>query len=129
MIQLAKKGYYNGTIFHRSIRKFMLQGGDPTGTGSGGESIFGGPFADEFTPQLRHNERGILSMANKGKDTNTSQFFITYAAAPHLNDKHTVFGRLIGGEKVLNSCEGTGTNNDDVPNPYVSYLIVGQSRY
>ncbi|KAJ3346481.1 RING-type E3 ubiquitin-protein ligase ppil2, partial [Kappamyces sp. JEL0680] len=136
MIELAKKGYYNDTIFHRSIRDFMLQGGlhirltaggDPTGTGSGGESIYGEPFKDEFTPQLKHLGRGVLSMANRGKDTNTSQLyasadrsqpsFITYAAAPHLNQKHTIFGKLIGGEKVLDACEGVGTSKADVPNP------------
>ena len=73
MIELAKKGYFDETIFHRSIRNFMIQGGDPTALGSGGDSIYGGFFKDEFNSELSHSSRGMLSMANKGKDTNTSQ--------------------------------------------------------
>ncbi|KAL2002034.1 hypothetical protein VTN02DRAFT_758 [Thermoascus thermophilus] len=94
-IQLAKKGYYKDVIFHRNIKGFMIQGGDPTGTGRGGESIWGKNFADEIEGPLKHNARGTVSMANKGKDTNSSQFFIAYRALPHLNNKHTIFGRLI----------------------------------
>ncbi|KAJ5558784.1 Zinc finger RING/FYVE/PHD-type [Penicillium sp. DV-2018c] len=94
-LQLAKKGYYKDVPFHRNIKGFMLQGGDPTGTGRGGESIWGKYFADEFEGPLKHDARGTLSMANKGKNTNSSQFFIAYRALPHLNLKHTVFGRLI----------------------------------
>ncbi|KAJ5782715.1 hypothetical protein N7457_004489 [Penicillium paradoxum] len=94
-LQLAKKGYYNDVPFHRNIKGFMLQGGDPTGTGRGGESIWGKYFADEFEGPLKHDGRGTLSMANKGKNTNSSQFFIAYRALPHLNLKHTIFGRLI----------------------------------
>ncbi|KAJ6074204.1 uncharacterized protein N7446_001981 [Penicillium canescens] len=94
-IQLAKKGYYKDVPFHRNIKGFMLQGGDPTGTGRGGESIWGKYFADEFEGPLKHDARGTLSMANKGKNTNSSQFFIAYRALPHLNLKHTIFGRLI----------------------------------
>ncbi|KAJ5894275.1 Peptidyl-prolyl cis-trans isomerase-like 2 [Penicillium taxi] len=94
-IQLAKKGYYNDVTFHRNIKGFMLQGGDPTGTGRGGNSIWGKPFADEVNGPLKHDSRGTLSMANKGKNTNTSQFFLAYRALPHLDRKHTVFGRLI----------------------------------
>jgi peptidyl-prolyl cis-trans isomerase-like protein 2 len=114
-IKLAKAGYYNGTKFHRSIRNFMLQGGDPTGTGSGGESYWKKQFEDEFHPLLKHNTRGMLSMANRGKNTNTSQFFVTYAACPHLNNKHSVFGILINGDSCLSNCEGVGTSNTDVP--------------
>lgn len=95
---LARQGYYDGTTFHRVISDFMVQGGDPTGTGSGGP---GYKFADEFDPSLRHDKRGILSMANAGPGTNGSQFFITHGPTPHLNDKHTVFGQLIEGENVL----------------------------
>lgn len=96
-VKLAQKGYYDRTIFHRNIKHFMIQGGDPTGTGSGGESIFGKTFRDEcgtFNPHT-HDSRGVLSMANRGKGTNSSQFFITYSRAPHLDGKHTVFGRVV----------------------------------
>jgi len=98
---LAKKGYYNKVMFHRLIKGFMIQGGDPTGTGHGGESAWGGKFKDEFCPHLSHDTRGILSMANSGKDTNGSQFFITFAPCPHLDGKHTIFGRVVGGYDVL----------------------------
>ena len=93
---LARDGFYNGTIFHRVIPGFMVQGGDPTGTGRGGP---GYRFADEFTKHI-HNG-GTLSMANAGPDTNGSQFFITYAPQPHLNGKHSVFGHLVSGMDVL----------------------------
>ncbi|KAF2724843.1 putative peptidyl-prolyl cis-trans isomerase [Polychaeton citri CBS 116435] len=111
-VQLAKKGYYRGVKFHRNIRNFMLQGGDPTGTGRGGQSVWGKPFADEFDGPLSHDGRGILSMANKGKDTNTSQFFITYRAVPHLNRKHTVFGRVVEGLETLARLEKVETDAD-----------------
>ncbi|KAL2048379.1 hypothetical protein N7G274_000290 [Stereocaulon virgatum] len=104
-IQLAKKGYYNGTIFHRNIRNFMLQGGDPTGTGKGGQSVWGKGFEDEVEGPLRHDGRGVLSMANKGRGTNGSQFFITYRACGHLDRKHTVFGKVVGGEDTLGRIE------------------------
>lgn len=94
-VHLAKIGYYEDVVFHRSIRNFMVQGGDPTGTGKGGKSIWGKNFKDEFEGPMTHDSRGILSMANKGKDTNGSQFFITYRAAKHLDRKHTIFGRLV----------------------------------
>ncbi|KAI8895570.1 cyclophilin-like domain-containing protein [Globomyces pollinis-pini] len=115
MIQLAKQGYYDNTTFHRSIRNFMLQGGDPTGTGAGGKSYWGTPFVDEFHPQLKHIGRGMLSMANRGRNTNTSQFFITYASCPHLNNKHSLFGKLVGGMDVLDQIEGVGTTKADTP--------------
>jgi len=96
-LMLCRQGKYNNTIFHRNIPGFMIQGGDPTGTGRGGESIWGKPFADELVNPgaYRHTSRGIVSMANKGYNTNGSQFFITYRATPHLDTKHTVFGHLI----------------------------------
>jgi peptidyl-prolyl cis-trans isomerase-like protein 2 len=107
--QHCANGYYVGTSFHRVIPGFMAQGGDPTGTGRGGESAFaseGGAktFRDEFT-DLRHDARGVLAMANSGPGTNGSQFYITFAPTPHLNLKHTVFGRLISGAAVLEKIE------------------------
>ncbi|MBV6510786.1 MAG: peptidylprolyl isomerase [Ignavibacteriales bacterium] len=98
---LAKKGYYDGVIFHRVIDKFMIQGGDPTGTGRGGASLWGGKFEDEIRPALKHTGAGILSMANAGPNTNGSQFFITLVATPWLDGKHTVFGKVIGGLSVV----------------------------
>lgn len=96
-LALCRQGTYNNTIFHRNIPGFMIQGGDPTGTGRGGQSIWGKPFADELClpGAMRHTDRGVLSMANKGYNTNGSQFFVTYRATPHLDAKHTVFGHLV----------------------------------
>ena len=96
-LALCRQGTYNGTIFHRNIPGFMIQGGDPTGTGRGGQSIWGKPFADELClpAAMRHTDRGALSMANKGYNTNGSQFFVTYRPTPHLDAKHTVFGHLV----------------------------------
>jgi cyclophilin family peptidyl-prolyl cis-trans isomerase len=98
---LAKKGYYNGIIFHRVIDNFMIQGGDPTGTGRGGESLWGKKFEDEFSPKLKFEGAGILAMANAGPGTNGSQFFITLVATPWLDSKHTIFGKVIGGVDVV----------------------------
>lgn len=94
-ISLIKKGYYDGIVFHRNIRNFMIQGGDPTGTGKGGQSIWGKNFNDELQGPFKHDKRGVLSMANKGKNTNSSQFFITYRPANHLDGKHTIFGQVV----------------------------------
>jgi peptidyl-prolyl cis-trans isomerase-like protein 2 len=93
----------------------MIQGGDPTGTGRGGESIWGKPFKDELNSKLLHSERGILSMANSGPHSNSSQFFILYKSAQHLNYKHTVFGRVVGGLEVLTLLEKVPVDDDDRP--------------
>ncbi|XP_066142914.1 spliceosome-associated protein CWC27 homolog [Euwallacea fornicatus] len=95
-IQLCLEGYYNNTIFHRVVKNFIVQGGDPNGDGTGGESIYEEPFKDEFHQRLRFTRRGLLAMANAGKDDNGSQFFFTLAATPELQDKHTIFGKIAG---------------------------------
>jgi len=114
-ILLCKRGYYNGTIFHRSIRHFMIQGGDPTGKGTGGESAWGKTFGDEIKPNLHHEGRGILCMANSGPATNKSQFYITYRSCKHLDGKHTIFGKVVGGMETLSAMEKIEVDNKDRP--------------
>ncbi|KAF8912974.1 cyclophilin-like domain-containing protein [Gymnopilus junonius] len=106
-LMLARAGKYNDCLFHRLVPGFMIQTGDPTGTGSGGESYWGTPFRDEHDLKnaAKHDSRGILAMANKGANTNGSQFYITFKDTPHLDKKHTVFGKLVGGEDVLDALE------------------------
>ncbi|KAI0802616.1 hypothetical protein GGR55DRAFT_683101 [Xylaria sp. FL0064] len=113
--RLAQKGYYKGVTFHRNIKNFMIQGGDPSGTGRGGSSIWGKNFQDEFEGPNTHDSRGILSMANKGKNTNSSQFFITYRPVKHLDRKHTIFGKVVGGMDVLSKMEAVETDGSDRP--------------
>lgn len=114
-IKLAKKGYYKGVVFHRNIPGFMVQGGDPSGTGRGGQSIWGKYFDDEFEGPLTHSARGTMSMANKGKNTNSSQFFFTYKATPHLDRKHTVFGTVAEGLDVLVKMEASPVDGGNRP--------------
>ncbi len=111
----AEKGYYNGVIFHRVIDGFMIQGGDPTGTGRGGESIWGGKFDDEISPNLKFDSAGILAMANAGPNTNGSQFFITVAATPWLDGHYTIFGKVIGGMDVVYEISKVKRNAADRP--------------
>lgn len=101
----------------------MIQGGDPTGTGSGGESIWGKPFKDEVNSKLLHSGRGVVSMANSGPHTNGSQFFILYKSAPHLNFKHTVFGMVVGGLTTLSTMEKVPVDDDDRPLVSTIYLF------
>lgn len=114
-LTLCQMDFYKHVKFHRNIRNFMIQGGDPTGTGKGGKSIWGKPFPDEFVDSLKHDGEGVLSMANSGPDSNGSQFFITYKSANHLNKKHTVFGKLVGGSEVLRELANIETDEADRP--------------
>lgn len=106
----TRNGYFNGHIFHRVIKSFMVQTGDPKGDGTGGESIWGGEFEDEFHPTLKHDHPYTLSMANAGPNTNGSQFFITVVPAPWLDNKHTVFGRVSRGMEVVQKMSMVKTN-------------------
>jgi len=112
---LVKKGYYNGIIFHRVIKDFMIQGGDPTGTGMGGESLWGKPFEDEVSASVKFDRKGILAMANAGPGTNGSQFFITTVPTPWLNMKHTIFGEVVEGYDVVEKIENCQVGASDKP--------------
>ncbi|KAJ1949773.1 Peptidyl-prolyl cis-trans isomerase cyp15, partial [Linderina pennispora] len=121
----AKDGYYNSVIFHRVIKRFMVQTGDPLGDGTGGESIWGSSFEDEFTPMLRHDKPFTVSMANSGPSTNGSQFFITTVEeAPWLDDKHTVFGRVTKGTDVVHQIEEAKTDKNDKPFDDISIMNI-----
>ncbi|KAG6370060.1 cyclophilin-like domain-containing protein [Boletus reticuloceps] len=113
--ELTKKGYYNSVIFHRIIADFMIQGGDPTGTGRGGTSIYGQRFEDEIHPELRFTGAGILAMANSGPNTNGSQFFITLSPTPYLDNKHTIFGRVSSGMRVVQRLGAVAVDAQDRP--------------
>ncbi|WFC99124.1 peptidylprolyl isomerase [Malassezia yamatoensis] len=128
-VGLAKKGYYDGVIFHRVIKKFMLQTGDPLGDGTGGESLWGREFEDEIVPELRHDKPYTLSMANAGPNTNGSQFFITTVPTPWLDDKHTIFGHATGGLEVIHEIEHTPVRRGDRPiTPIEIFSIQEKSR-
>ena len=117
-LALCASNYYDGTLFHRNIRNFMIQGGDPTGTGKGGKSIYdtkNGKFEDEIVDTLTHSKRGIVSMANSGPNTNGSQFFIIYKPHSHLDGKYTVFGHVIDGLDTLDKMERIQTGAGDKP--------------
>ncbi|KAL7716522.1 Peptidyl-prolyl cis-trans isomerase [Entamoeba marina] len=114
-LTLAESHYYDGTIFHRVIPQFMMQGGDPTNTGKGGTSCWGVELKDEFKPGLKHDSVGVVSMANHGRDTNGSQFFITFKEQPHLDKIHSVIGKVTDGFKVLKKIESVETNGNDNP--------------
>ena len=114
-IGLVKKGYYDGLIFHRVIKSFMIQGGDPTGTGRGGSSLWGKPFEDEVRSDVNFDRKGILAMANAGPGTNGSQFFITTIPTPWLNMKHTIFGEVVSGYDVVQKIENTQVGPGDRP--------------
>jgi len=112
---LVEKGYYDGVIFHRIIKGFMIQGGDPTGTGRGGESIWAEPFEDEVTEEVSFSKAGLIAMANAGPNTNGSQFFITTTSTPWLNMNHTIFGEVIEGHDVVQKLDNSATDNQDRP--------------
>ncbi|PDH31297.1 MAG: peptidylprolyl isomerase [Puniceicoccaceae bacterium MED-G30] len=110
-----KNGYYNGILFHRIIESFMIQGGDPTGTGRGGQSIWGKPFEDECARDVTFDRAGLLAMANAGPGTNGSQFFITTAATSWLHMKHTIFGEVVEGMDVVSKLEKVDKGPGDRP--------------
>ncbi|MBI5351320.1 MAG: peptidylprolyl isomerase [Chloroflexi bacterium] len=121
---LSREGFYDGVIFHRVIDNFMVQGGDPTGTGRGGP---GYKFKDEFDASLKHDKQGILSMANAGPGTNGSQFFITHGPTPHLNGKHTVFGYVVEGLDVLMSIPARDPGNVNAPAVKIIRVTIEES--
>lgn len=114
-VKLTENKYYDGLTFHRVIKDFMIQGGDPKGNGTGGESIWGTKFEDEFDVDVKFNKPGLLAMANAGPNSNGSQFFITTIPTPWLNGRHTIFGEVIQGEDVVKKIETVKTGPGDRP--------------
>jgi peptidyl-prolyl cis-trans isomerase-like 3 len=125
-LALCAMGYYDKTIFHRNIKGFIIQGGDPTGSGKGGQSIYGTSFEDEIDSSLEHDKRGIVSMANSGPNTNDSQFFITYAKQNHLNGIYTIFGKVIDGFQCLDEMEkeAVGKNNKPINDIIINSITI-----
>ena len=121
---LAREGYFDGTTFHRVIEGFMAQGGDPTGTGAGGP---GYSIRDEFHPDLRHDRPGVLSMANRGPNTGSSQFFITHVATPWLDDRHAVFGEVVEGMEVVNSIRERDPQSDREPGDRIERVEIEET--
>jgi peptidylprolyl isomerase len=126
--KLVEKGYYNGTKFHRVIKGFMLQGGDPEGTGAGGNSIWGAPFEDEVSPKVKFDREGLLAMANRGPNTNGSQFFITTGKPSHLNMKHTIFGEVVSGLDVVKKIDSVPTSGKPQNKPTEDQKILKASH-
>ena len=122
LVGLVQKQYYDGIIFHRIIKSFMLQCGDPTGTGRGGQSIWGKPFGDEVSAKLKFDKPGLLAMANSGPNTNGSQFFITTVSTPWLNMRHTIFGEVSKGYDIVQKMEAAKTGPGDRPIEPISIL-------
>ncbi|XP_003386729.1 PREDICTED: peptidyl-prolyl cis-trans isomerase-like 1 [Amphimedon queenslandica] len=120
--ELATTGYYNNVKFHRIVKDFVIQGGDPTGTGRGGSSIYGGHFEDEISSDLKHTGAGVLSMANSGPNTNGSQFFITLAPTQWLDGKHTIFGRVCSGMDVVQKMSLVEVDHNDRPTASITIL-------
>ena len=129
-VELSKQGYYDSLTFHRVIDNFMIQGGDPTATGQGGKSIYGGLFQDEFNQSFKFDSAGILAMANAGPNTNGSQFFITLAATPWLNYHYTIFGKVIEGMDVVSNIGKVSTNpaNDKPLKPVIIEKMTIETR-